>query len=97
MLLLNLIVVHLNEQRLGLLKLLLLGKLPFLERYITALVVARIEEIVVDVDVKESVDSGQSYVLHRWNLALEEHLERDLKQLAGVFLELAIFEAIYIA
>lgn len=74
--------------------LLLFVEESFGERHVAALVVAGIEQVVVDVDVEYAVDGGQGDVLYVRDLTLHEHLERDLNELARVHLEFLALDAV---
>ena len=56
--------------------------------YVEALVEARVEEVVVDVDVVDAVDGGERRVLHGGNGALQQDFHRDLQQFVRVRLEI---------
>lgn len=79
---------------LGLQLLLLLIEQPLGQRHIAALVVARIEEVMINIDVEYAIDGGQRNVLNVRHLALHEHLERDLDELARVHLEFLALHAV---
>ena len=70
--------------------------LPLGQRYVAALVEARIEQIVIDINVEYAVDGGQRNVLHRGHLALEQHLKGNLQQLPRVHLKLLALYAVQI-
>ena len=70
--------------------------LPFGQRYIAALIEARIEQIVIDINIEYAVDGRQRNVLHRGHLTLQQHLKRNLEQLPGVHLKLLAFYAVQI-